>query len=190
VLSRRGRRVYLLTNVLAPARLSRRMAGEIYQARWGVEVQFRSLKRILGHYRVLSKTPAAGAVERAASVLALALLMLEGAVALGRQVVRLSVAAALRAVREALEALRTGTWAAPLAGVIEASTWLRQIPRYRPTYERVVKKRGKKIARIVVARLFLRSLYKRLKDRVRFNPAPSGRVKTTTETTATASCSG
>lgn len=74
--------------------------------------------------------------------------------------------------------------------VIEASTWLRQIPRYRPTYERVVKKRGKKIARIVVARLFLRSLYKMLKDRVRFNPAPSGRVKTTTKTTATASCSG
>jgi len=55
--------------------------------------------------------------------------------------------------------------------VIEASVWLRDIPRYRPTYERVMKKRGKKIARIVVGRLFLRSLYKMLKDHVRFNPA-------------------
>jgi len=77
--------------------------------------------------------------------------------------------------------------------VIEASMWLRDIPRYRPTYERVLKKRGKKIARIVVARLFLRSLHKMLKDRVQFNPARSERMKTATTTattTATAGCSG
>jgi transposase len=68
--------------------------------------------------------------------------------------------------------------------VIEASIWLRDIPRYRSTYERVEKKRGKKIARIVVARLFLRSLHKMLKDQLRFNPA-AGRTETAT-TTATA----
>jgi transposase len=66
--------------------------------------------------------------------------------------------------------------------LVEASTWLSQIPRYRPTYERVLKKRGKKIARIVVARLLLRSLHKMLRDRVRFNPSPregsSGSSKT------------
>lgn len=56
--------------------------------------------------------------------------------------------------------------------LIEASTWLQEIPRYRPTFERVQKKRGKKIARIVLARLLLRSLYKMLRDRVRFEPAP------------------
>ena len=67
--------------------------------------------------------------------------------------------------------------------VIEASVWLRDIPRYRPTYERVLAKRGKKIARIVVARLFLRSLHKMLKDRVRFHPARSERTRTTTATT-------
>jgi len=71
--------------------------------------------------------------------------------------------------------------------VIEASVWLRDIPRYRPTYERMLQKRGKKIARIVVARLFLRSLHKMLKDRVRFHPARSEKRKTATpETTATA----
>jgi hypothetical protein len=58
--------------------------------------------------------------------------------------------------------------------LIEASMWLRQIPRYRPTYERVLKKRGKKIARIVLARLLLRSIHKILRDRVIFNPMPSG----------------
>jgi transposase len=69
--------------------------------------------------------------------------------------------------------------------LIEASVWLRDIPRYRPTYERVLQKRGKKIARIVVARLFLRSLHKMLKDRVRFNPARSGRMETATATATT-----
>jgi transposase len=55
--------------------------------------------------------------------------------------------------------------------LIEATKWVCQIPRYRPTYERVLKKRGKKVARIVVARMLLRSLHKMLRDRVRFNPA-------------------
>jgi transposase len=56
--------------------------------------------------------------------------------------------------------------------LIEASVWLRQIPRYRDTYERVAAKRGSKIGRIVVARLFLRSLHKMLTAKVRFNPLP------------------
>jgi len=42
VLKRGGKRVYVLTTVSEETRLSRRMAGEIYQARWGTEVQFRS----------------------------------------------------------------------------------------------------------------------------------------------------
>jgi transposase len=54
--------------------------------------------------------------------------------------------------------------------LIEASTWLCQIPRYRPTHQRVMARRGKKIARIVVARMMLRSIYKMLRDQVRFNP--------------------
>lgn len=73
--------------------------------------------------------------------------------------------------------------------LIEATTWLCQIPRYRPTYERVMAKRGKKIARIVVARLLLRSLHKMLTDRVRFDPRWRGSTQATTKTTATAGCS-
>lgn len=60
--------------------------------------------------------------------------------------------------------------------LIESSTWLQQIPRYRSTHQRVARKRGKKIARIVVARLFLRSVHKMLTDDLRFNPAPGTRM--------------
>jgi transposase len=57
--------------------------------------------------------------------------------------------------------------------LIEASVWARQIPRYRPTYERVARKRGKKIARLVVARHLLRSIHKMLKQQVRFDRLPA-----------------
>jgi transposase len=54
--------------------------------------------------------------------------------------------------------------------LIEASVWARHLPRYRATYERTAKRRGKKIGRIVVARLLLRSIYKVLRDGVAFEP--------------------
>jgi transposase len=54
--------------------------------------------------------------------------------------------------------------------IIEATIWARNIPRYRPTYERVVDRRGTKIGRLVVGRLLLRSLYKMLHDGVKFDP--------------------
>ena len=53
--------------------------------------------------------------------------------------------------------------------LIEATFWARRVPRYRATYERVLQKRGPKIARVVVARMLLRSIYKMLRDRVRFD---------------------
>jgi transposase len=55
--------------------------------------------------------------------------------------------------------------------LIEASVWARQLPRYKATYERVEKRRGKKVGRLVVARLLLRSIYKVLRDGVAFAPA-------------------
>ena len=55
--------------------------------------------------------------------------------------------------------------------LIEATIWARQIPRYRDTYERVAAKRGKKVARITVARMMLRSIHKMLTDGVPFRAA-------------------
>lgn len=57
--------------------------------------------------------------------------------------------------------------------LIEASIWAREIPRYRRRYEQVARKRGKKIGRLVVARLLLRSIYKMLHDGCRFDQAPA-----------------
>lgn len=108
VLKNRGKRVYLLTNVEDPTRLSRRMAGEFYRARWGIEVEYRGLKQTLGRRKVLARTPEPGAMELAANILALALLLLYAALVMGAKVARLSLAQALRAIRWAMEALRHG----------------------------------------------------------------------------------
>jgi transposase len=55
--------------------------------------------------------------------------------------------------------------------LIEATIWARQLPRYKPTYDRVSKRRGSKVGRLVVARMLLRSIYKVLRDGVAFAPA-------------------
>jgi transposase len=54
--------------------------------------------------------------------------------------------------------------------LIEASVWARKLPRYKVTYERVTKRRGSKVGRLVVARMLLRSIYKVLRDGVEFDP--------------------
>lgn len=57
--------------------------------------------------------------------------------------------------------------------LLEASMWARLIPRYQKVYERVERKRGRKIARLVVARHLLRSIYQMLKHHVRFDQLPA-----------------
>ena len=121
VLKRHGKRVYLLTNVQESTRLSRRMAGEFYRARWAIEVEYRGLKQTLARRKVLAKTPEPGATELAANILAMALLLLYAALALGAKVSRLSLAQALRAIRGAIEALRHGTSCAWLLDRLRAA---------------------------------------------------------------------
>ena len=106
VLKHQGKRVYVLTNVLEPTRLSRSMTGEFYRARWAIEVEYRGLKQTLGRRKVLARTPGPGAMELAANILAMALLLLYAALALGAKVIRLSLAAALRVIHRAIENLR------------------------------------------------------------------------------------
>jgi transposase len=62
--------------------------------------------------------------------------------------------------------------------LIEATVWAKSIPRYQAAYERTLRRRGKKIARLTVARLLLRSIHKMLSEGVEFEPEvhrPSGR---------------
>jgi transposase len=60
--------------------------------------------------------------------------------------------------------------------LIEATVWARKLPRYRATYERVKKRRGSKVGRLVVARMLVRSIYKVLKDGVAFDPGVPSRT--------------
>jgi transposase len=60
--------------------------------------------------------------------------------------------------------------------LIEATVWARKLPRYKPGYERMRRRRGSKVGRLVVARMLLRSIYKILKDGVAFDagaPTPA-----------------
>ena len=53
--------------------------------------------------------------------------------------------------------------------LIESMQWVCQIPRYREAFDRAVSKHGKNVARIIVARMLVRSLFKMLRDRIPFN---------------------
>jgi len=55
--------------------------------------------------------------------------------------------------------------------VLEATMWARFLPRYQPTYQRVRRRRGEKIGRIVVGRMLLRTIYKMLRNGVAFSPS-------------------
>lgn len=113
VLKRGDKRVYLLTNVLTSGRLSRAVASDFYHARWGIEVDYRSFKRTMERFKVLARTAECGALELAGNILAMALLRLHAAVVMGAQMSRMSVAALLRVIRRAMEAVRCGlssTW--------------------------------------------------------------------------------
>lgn len=54
--------------------------------------------------------------------------------------------------------------------LIEASVWARTIPRYQAAYQRALRRRGAKIARLVVARRLLRSIHKMLTTGAAFEP--------------------
>ena len=82
------------------------MAFELYRARWGIEVTYRSLKQTMDRRRLLSKSPANANMELAIYILALFLLVLHGIVVMGPQCVRLSIAAALAVMHTAMEAVR------------------------------------------------------------------------------------
>jgi hypothetical protein len=100
--------IYLLTSVLEETRLPRRLAGQMYAARWGVELNYRGLKQTLERRRLRARTPRRGAWELAGNVLALALLLALAGWRQGVAAARASLAALLRAIRTALERLWYG----------------------------------------------------------------------------------
>lgn len=135
VLKRKKQKVYLLTNVMSATALPKWMAGEIYAARWGIEVTYRSLKQTMERRKLLSKSPENATLELAANLLGLFMLVLHGLSVLGPQCGRLSVAMALDVLRDAMEALR---W-----GVVDRTFRDRLAAAVRDEYERTGRKRAR-----------------------------------------------
>jgi hypothetical protein len=96
--------VYLVTDV-SEQRLPTEPAGVLYRMRWGIEVFYRSLKQTLQKRKMRSGAPRQAKMELAWAVTGLWVLSLLGAQAIasgGKNPRSLSVALALRAVRQAM----------------------------------------------------------------------------------------
>jgi hypothetical protein len=63
--------IYLVTNVLDKRLLPDSQAGQIFRQRWGIEVQFRSLKQTFGRTKLRSGTPENATIELDWSLFAL-----------------------------------------------------------------------------------------------------------------------
>jgi len=79
--------VWLMTNVMSARRLSVAQASQFYRWRWENEGFFRTYKRTLGKMKLESRTVKLVHREAEGSMLALQLLMAQGARAMGRRVV-------------------------------------------------------------------------------------------------------
>jgi len=72
----RGGNLYLVTNVLNVKRLSDQQASKIFRQRWGIEVQFRSLKQTFGRTKLRSRTPDCASIELHWSLVSLTMIQL------------------------------------------------------------------------------------------------------------------
>ena len=94
--------IYLLTNVLDQRLLSDAQASLLYQMRWGIELQFRTLKQTFGRSKLRSRTPEHAYCELAWSLIGLwivHLFTLKEQLAIGEPPDRASAALALRVIR-------------------------------------------------------------------------------------------
>jgi hypothetical protein len=82
VVGRKKADVWLMTNVLEAAQLPRATAGKFYRWRWRNEGVFRTYKRTLGKVKLLGRTVAQVHREAEGSLLAVQLLLAQGALAL------------------------------------------------------------------------------------------------------------
>jgi hypothetical protein len=99
--------VYLVTNVLDDKELTIKQASLIYRGRWGVELQFRSLKQTYGRSKLRARTPEIAEVELHWSLLGLTmlqLLALKEQTRAGEPADKTSIAAVLRIVRSMMAA--------------------------------------------------------------------------------------
>lgn len=97
--------IYLISDLLEPGRLSGGDARALYRRRWAIEVFYRSLKQTLGHRKMRSGAPQQAKNELEWAVMGLWLLSaltVKELVAKGRDPLRMSVAAAIKVIRQAM----------------------------------------------------------------------------------------
>ena len=101
--------IYLVTNVLSQKKLSDRNATEIYKARWGIEVFFRSFKQTFGRRKLRSDSPDNALLELDWSLVGLWMVCLMAAAEVieqGESPHRVSVAGVLSAIRTVMRDYR------------------------------------------------------------------------------------
>jgi len=104
-----GGEMCLLTNVFDRERLPDETAAILYRMRWGVELFYRSYKQTLNQRKLRSKAPRAARWELhwgMTALLLLGLMSVAEIVGRGRDPLSLSVAQALRVVRQAMRSPR------------------------------------------------------------------------------------
>jgi hypothetical protein len=118
--------IYLISDVLEPERLSVGDAAALYRRRWGIEVFYRSLKQTLGHRKMRSGAPQQAECELAWAVMGLwvlSALTVKELLATGRDPLRMSVASAIKVIRQAMAlsppAGRVGSLRRQLAGAVK-----------------------------------------------------------------------
>ena len=95
--------IYLVTNVLNQERLSDAQATRLYQLRWGIELQFRTLKQTFGRRKLRSKTPERAKVELDWSLIGLwmiQLLAVKEQIKIGEPPGQSSASLAIRVIRQ------------------------------------------------------------------------------------------
>jgi hypothetical protein len=95
-------RMWLVTNVLDEEQLTAEQAVELYKLRWGVELQFRTVKQTFGRRKLRSRSPERAVVELDWSLLGLWLIQLfavKEQVAVGQPPQQCSVSVALEVIR-------------------------------------------------------------------------------------------
>ena len=94
-----------MTNILSDRALSARQAGQLYRLRWGVELQFRTLKQTFRRSKLRSRTPDNALVELHWSLAGLSLVQLfavKEQIQVDSPPAQSSVALALSAIQDAM----------------------------------------------------------------------------------------
>jgi hypothetical protein len=130
---------YLVTNILSDRALSITQARKLYRLRWGVELQFRSLKQTFGRGKLRSRTPDRALVELEWSLLGLWLIQLFAVreqISMDEPPQRSSVALALSVIRQAMR-----DWSSPAPSPRALRQRLKNAVSDR--YQRRMSKRGR-----------------------------------------------